>query len=206
MIGKNDQANHQYDLADLWSALDAGNLPAVCFLKAPSYQNGHAGHSGPVCEQEFLVETINRLEKSPDWADMAIIISYDDSDGWYDHQAPPLVNYSNNPSIDFLPPGSKASAPTLGGIQGRMGYGPRLPLVVISPYAKVNYVDHSVTDQTSILRFIEDNWDLGRIGGSSFDAMAGSLEGMFDFSGTSAAQPLFLDSQTGRTTANQPGT
>ena len=206
MVGKNDQANHQYDLADLWSALDSGNLPAVCFLKAPSYQNGHAGHSGPVCEQEFLVETINRLEKSPDWKDMAIVISYDDSDGWYDHQAPPLVNYSNNASIDFLPPGSKASAPTLGGIQGRMGYGPRLPLMVISPYAKVNYVDHSVTDQTSILRFIEDNWDLGRIGGGSFDAMAGSLEGMFDFSGTSAAKPLILDSQTGQPVADKPGT
>ncbi len=199
MVGRNDQANHQYDLEDLWGALDSGNLPAVCFLKAPGYQDGHAGHSGPLCEQEFLVETINRLEKSPDWADMAIIISYDDSDGWYDHQAPPLVNYSHIPSVDFLP-SPNPPVPTLGGIQGRMGYGPRLPLLVISSFAKVNYVDHTLTDQTSILRFIEDNWGLGRIGGGSFDAMAGSLEGMFDFSGGPSAQPLFLDARSGQPT------
>lgn len=199
MIGKNDQANHQYDLEDFWSALDSGNLPTVSFLKAPAYQDGHAGHSGPVCEQEFLVETINRLQKSPDWADMAIIINYDDSDGWYDHQAPPLVNYSHIPLVDPIPSNSKTPpAPTLGGIQGRMGYGPRVPLVVISPFAKVNYVDHTLTDQTSILRFIEDNWNLGRIGGGSFDAMAGSLDGMFDFKNGPGAPALFLDAQTGR--------
>jgi phospholipase C len=195
MIGKSDQANHQYDLEDFWNALDSGNLPAVSFLKAPAYQDGHAGHSGPICEQEFLVETINRLEKSPDWADMAIVISYDDSDGWYDHQAPPSINDSHIPSVD-LPQSGKAQV--LGGIQGRMGYGPRLPLMVISSFAKVNYVDHTVTDQTSVLRFIEDNWNLGRIGDGSFDAMAGSLEGMFDFSGGASAQPLFLDAQTGQ--------
>ena len=64
---------------------------------------------------------------------------------------------------------------------GPCGYGPRLPLLVISPYAKQNYVDHSVTDQSSILRFIEDNWNLGRLGNGSADAWAGTLNGMFDF-------------------------
>ncbi len=200
MIGQSDQANHQYDLTDFWSAMDSRNLPAVSFLKAPAYQDGHAGHSGPVCEQEFLVETINRLEKSPDWKDMAIVICYDDSDGWYDHQAPPLVNASHIDSVD-LP--SSGKAPVMNGIQGRMGYGPRLPLMVISSFAKVNYVDHTVTDQTSILKFIEDNWNLGRIGDGSFDAMAGSLEGMFDFD-QGAAQPLFLDAQTGQPVTQAP--
>ncbi len=134
---------------------------------------------------------------------MAIIISYDDSDGWYDHQGPPLVNNSQIPSVDFLPAQAQTPAvPTLGGIQGRMGYGPRVPLMVISSFAKVNFVDHTVTDQTSILRFIEDNWNLGRIGGGSFDAMAGSLEGMFDFSDGPGAEPLFLDAQTGRPTGS----
>jgi phospholipase C len=65
-------------------------------------------------------------------------------------------------------------------IQGRCGYGPRQPLLVISPYAKANYVDHGITDQSSILRFIEDNWNLGRISGSN-DAKAGTLNNMFDF-------------------------
>jgi phospholipase C len=60
---------------------------------------------------------------------------------------------------------------------GRCGYGPRLPLLVISPYARPNFVDPSLSDQTSILRFIEDNWLGGqRLGAGSFDAIAGSLE------------------------------
>ena len=81
--------------------------------------------------------------------------------------------------------------------QGRCGYGPRLPLLVISPYAKQNYVDHALTDQTSVLRFIEDNWLNGeRIGGGSFDSIAGSIEGMFDFKHPNA-RPYLLDPITG---------
>jgi phospholipase C len=67
--------------------------------------------------------------------------------------------------------------------QGRCGYGPRLPFNVISPYAKANFVDHTVSDQSSIIRFIEDNWLGGeRIGAGSTDAIAGSINNMFDFS------------------------
>jgi phospholipase C len=67
--------------------------------------------------------------------------------------------------------------------QGRCGFGPRLPLIVISPWAKANYVDHNVTDQTSIIRLIEDLYlDGKRISGGSFDAQSGSLLSMFDFS------------------------
>ena len=76
----------------------------------------------------------------------------------------------------------KASAVMLlpGAAQDRCGYGPRIPLLVISPYAKVNFVDHSITDLSSILRFIEDNWGLGRIGNQSFDVKAGLINNMFD--------------------------
>src|SRR6202012_3890328 len=68
-------------------------------------------------------------------------------------------------------------------VQGRCGYGTRQPLLVISPYAKGNYIDHTLTDQTSVLRFIEDNWLSGqRIQtGGSFDTIAGTIENMFDF-------------------------
>jgi len=70
--------------------------------------------------------------------------------------------------------------------------------LIISPYAKVNYVDHSVTDQTSIIRFIEDNWNLGRIGNQSFDVKAGSILNMFNFTTTNHQAPkLFLDNSTG---------
>ncbi len=61
----------------------------------------------------------------------------------------------------------------------------------------MNYVDHGVTDQSSILRFIEDNWGTGRIGGGSFDARAGSLLPIFDFVGGTRAAPLRLDPATG---------
>ena len=81
--------------------------------------------------------------------------------------------------------------------EGRCGYGTRQPLLVISPYAKTNYVDHTLTDQTSVMRFIEDNWMAGqRLGGGSFDAIAGSLDGMFDWS-KPRTDTLILDPKTG---------
>lgn len=177
MIGKSDQANHQYDMKDFWTAVDAGNMPSVSYLKAPMYQDGHAGYSDPIDEQQFIVNTINHLQKTPEWKDTAVVISYDDSDGWYDHVYAP----KNGQSIE----------------SGKAGYGPRLPLLVISPYAKTNFVDHTLTDQTSILKFIEDNWNLGHIGGTSLDAQAGSIEKMFDFKKGPHNQKLFLDEKTG---------
>ena len=196
MIGRSDRANHQYDLVDFWAALDHGHLPAVSFLKAAAYQDGHAGYSDPLDEQTFLVETINRLQRSPEWDETAVIISYDDSDGWYDHVMGPIVKTSLTDADALTGPGS-CGASSADGVGGRCGYGPRLPLLVISPFARTNFVDHTVTDQSSILRFIEDNWSLGRLGGGSFDALAGSLGRMFDFSGWHRAERLFLDPATG---------
>ena len=191
MVGKTDQAKHLYDIAWFWEAADAGHLPAVSFLKAPAYQNGHPGNSNPLDEQEFLVRALNRLQQLPEWRSMAVIIAADDSDGWYDHVMPPIVNHSNTP-LDFLC-GNKSDGPP-----ARCGYGPRLPLLVISPYAKENYVSHALTDQTSILRFIEDNWLSGeRISEISFDRFAGSLADMFDFS-HHGMRRLLLDPVTGR--------
>src|SRR5208282_1708009 len=82
--------------------------------------------------------------------------------------------------------------------QGRCGYGPRQPLLVISPWAKHNFVDNTVTDQTSVLRFIEDNWLGGeRIGNGSFDAIANSISSMFDFHQTVTDDLFILDETTG---------
>jgi phospholipase C len=67
----------------------------------------------------------------------------------------------------------------------------------VSPWAKQNFVDHHVTDQSSIIRFIEDNWQTGRIGDSSFDGLAGDLLPMFDFDEHHLASPLYLDPSTG---------
>jgi phospholipase C len=204
MIGKTDQANHQYDLSEFWRAADSGHLPAVSFLKAPAYQDGHAGYSDPLYEQHFLVNTINHLQKLPSWKSTAIIITKDDSGGWYDHQMGPIVNHSSDPNYDFLSgQGMCGKAKQPGAYQDRCGYGSRLPLLVISPYAKQNFVDHSITDQTSVLRFIEDNWGLGRIGDQSFDAKAGSLENLFDFSHGRNANRLFLDPRSGQPSHNR---
>ncbi|WP_137811942.1 phospholipase C [Gandjariella thermophila] len=192
-IGQTDQANHQYDLADFDAALGAHNLPAVSFLKAPEYQDGHAGYSDPLDEQAFVVDTVNKLQRSPEWKSTAVVLAYDDSDGWYDHQASPIVNGSQDAAVD-QPLCSARSAQ--GGYPDRCGYGPRLPLLVVSPFSRQNFVDHQLTDQTSVLRFIEDNWHTGRIGDASFDSRASSLDGMFDFR-RPQAQQLILDPKTG---------
>lgn len=85
-------ANHQYDLHDFFEALKFGNMPAVSFLKAIAAEDGHAGYSDPLLEQSFLVRTVNAIMRSPFGRSTAIIILYDDSDGWYDHQMSRIVN------------------------------------------------------------------------------------------------------------------
>jgi phospholipase C len=214
-----EPANHNYDIRDFFTALSAGNLPAVSFLKAAAFEDGHAGYSDPVDEQHFLVRVINALQKSPDWSQTAVIILYDDSDGWYDHQMSPIVNPSFNPIVDTLNGIGKcnnsngfqqdepiSTKPLNGNVGtpawGRCGYGTRQPLLVVSPFAKRNHVDHTLTDQTSVLRFIEDNWLSGaRIQhGGSFDTIAGPLDNMFDFDdhrGKNEPRKLLLDEKTG---------
>jgi phospholipase C len=195
-IGHSGQANHQYDLSNFYTALSSGNIPSVSFLKAAKYQDGHAGYSDPLDEQNFLVTAINSIEQSRYWKSTAIVIAYDDSDGWYDHVTPPIINPSSSAEDAYTATGQCGNGTPLGGFEDRCGYGQRLPLLVISPWARQNSVDNSITDQTSILRFIEDNWSLPRIGGGSFDALAGSLNGMFDYAHRNAA-PLILDPTTG---------
>src|SRR5438309_392277 len=83
------------------------------------------------------------------------------------------------------------------GVAGRCGYGPRLPLLVISPYSRENVVDSTLTDQTSILRFIENNWNTGTVSSNSFENIAGPLRNMFDFH-KQRTDKLFLDPSTGQ--------
>jgi phospholipase C len=93
--------------------------------------------------------------------------------------------------------GDTTANPPLGGVNGRCGYGPRLPLLVISPWAKANFVDHTLSDQSSILAFVEQNWRLPKIDGS-FDAIAGSLANMFNFIGQHASRKLYVEPTTGQ--------
>jgi phospholipase C len=233
-IGHNGPANHQYDISDFSAALKAHKLPAVSYLKPAAFQDEHPGNSDPLSFQTFLVDAVNMLQKSDEWQDTAVIISWDDSDGWYDHLSGPIVsqsafhggtdNGSTNANDSFIPvtplsPSTAVGNATLiptSGICGnsahgaslavpRCGYGMRLPFLVISPWAKENFVDHTVTDQSSSLAFIEYNWSLGNIDpaptpvspGGSFDQIAGSILGMFDFDGRPNARTVILDDQTG---------
>ncbi len=206
-IGHNgDPANHQYDVHDFYDAIKAGNFPAVSFIKAPGYQDGHAGYSNPLDEQTFIVQVMNFLQSTPEWKNTAVIIAYDDSDGWYDHQMSPIVNQSTGSRDALVGPGSCGNGESaLAGVdaanahaQGRCGFGPRLPLMVISPWAKLNFVDHSLTNQASVLVFIEDNWLGGkRLGHGSFDGISNSISGMFDFKSEPRTTKLYLDEKTG---------
>ncbi|MEV6792959.1 alkaline phosphatase family protein [Streptomyces sp. NPDC051320] len=185
-IGHAGRANHNYDLTDFDAALTSGKLPSVSFLKASAYQDGHAGYSDPLDEQDFLVGQINRIQQSPQWKDTAVVVAYDDSDGWYDHvYAKPLNGsddttvQSNGRTVDS--PACRQGPKAVGGYADRCGPGARQPMMVISPYAKVNSIDHTRTEQTSIIKFVEENWHTRRIGDHSFDTRARSLTGMLDF-------------------------
>jgi len=118
----------------------------------------------------------------------------------------PVVNQSTG-SADALtgPNACGTAANSLPGFDpgnahalGRCGYGPRQPLMVISPYSKQNYVDHTITDQTSVIRFVEDNWLNGkRIGSGSFDGIANSIEGMLNFNKAPNTNLYILDETSG---------
>jgi phospholipase C len=216
-----DTANHQYDMSNFDSLVAAighgflspDHLPAVSLLKAPGYQDGHAAYSDPLDEQQFVVNEINALQQTPDWSSTAVVVAYDDSDGFYDHVYSGVHNPSNTSTVatppgpqDFLTGtgrcGNTSAQQPLAGQDGRCGYGPRLPLLVISPWAKHNSVDHTLTDQSSILKFVEDNWRLPRIAGS-YDSIAGTLNHLFDFSGRYGKNDaLYLDPTTGQPVNN----
>jgi phospholipase C len=218
--------NHRYDTSDfdqLMSAITDGELPpsalpAVSFLKAPGYQDGHGAYSDPADEQQFVVRELNALQRSPDWRSTAVIIAYDDSDGWYDHAYDGVRNPSLSPADNLTNTTSSGptsgqcgpapqTGPPLAGVQGRCGFGPRLPLLVISPFARHNYVDHDVSDQSSVLNLIEYNWGLPAIAGSADDQLlAGTdqaervkfdLAGLFRFHGARSAK-LLLNPATGQ--------
>jgi phospholipase C len=199
-----EPANHEYELDDFYAAVKAGNFPSVSYIKLPAYQDGHAGYSDPLDEQAGTVTLVNFLEQQPAWKSTAVIVAWDDSDGWYDHAFAKPTAASFDAQADQLdgpgrcghgtPPLGVAGKP----VNGRCGPGTRLPFLAISPWAKANYVSHARISLASVVRFVEDNWLQGkRLGGGSFDAKAGTLGSMFDFRGKGDNPPLFLDPATG---------
>jgi phospholipase C len=232
--GSATPVHHQYDYNDFVSAVSAGNFASVSYIKAPAFQDAHPGNSNALDEQAFVAKVINFLQQQPDWTNTAVIVTYDDSDGWYDHQSPNILRSSfdsttiasiNKPNGTF----ASGSAPITGAdqlngsgictgpsaapavgvngktVNGRCGPGSRIPFILISPYAKVNFVDSTPITQASMIRFIEDNWLNGqRLGGGSADATAGSIMAMFDFNAAPHTTPVFIDPTTGSKTSTAP--
>ncbi len=135
------------DASDFFAAIDNGSLPAVAFYKPIGRDNEHPGYTDLVAGDEHLADVVARLRASPNWPDMLIIVTADENGGFWDHVAPPRID--------------------------RFGPGARVPTLIISPFARKGYVDHTVYDLTSILKTIETRFDLAPL--ASRDAMAADL-------------------------------
>lgn len=143
--------------------------------------HGHTrGSSSSLMETAGFAQFINKIQTYPQWNDTVVFVQYDDWGGHYDHVAPP-IKYASHCALDMgdtrgsflsnpMTMGSLGNGSAFAGKECRGGYGFRSPFVAIGPWVKENYIDHMMTDTTSVLRFIEDNWLNGqRIGGESLD-------------------------------------
>jgi phospholipase C len=202
-----DRVNHQYDLKWFKASIEAGVMPQVSFLKPPAAENGHAGNSDPLDEQKFLTEEINTIESSQYWKNTAIFIAYDDSDGWYDHQVGPTLfpSHTAGDALNGTGACQFTNESSLVEHGNRCGVGPRLPFLLVSPYAKSNYVDNTLTEQSSIIKFVEQNWSLGSIGAGSEDVDSGSVDNMFEFGNAQRAPKVILNETSGEVTSVTAG-
>jgi phospholipase C len=130
----------------------AGKLPAVTWV-TPLYALSEHPPFSFCYGENWTTQVVDAIMRSPEWSSTAIFITWDEWGGFYDHVPPPQVD--------------------------RYGLGIRVPLLVISPYAKRGYVDHRYGEFSSVLRFIEDNWHLSTLSGR--DRRAGDLLSDFDF-------------------------
>jgi len=154
--GTTARAEHLKDSEDFFVALRAGNLPAVAFVKPSGAHNEHPGYADLLSGQRYVADLVKAVQDSALWKDSVIIITYDEAGGRWDHVPPPSGD--------------------------RWGPGIRVPAIIISPYAKRRFVDHTPYETTSILKFIETRWQLAPLG--SRDAAANNLLNAFDFSQT----------------------
>jgi len=152
--GTPGRAEHLRDEQDFYTDVVGGKLPAVTFIKPLGPDNEHPGYATLLTGQQHVADLVSTIQNSGYWADTAIIITYDEHGGRWDHVAPPVID--------------------------KWGPGLRVPTILISPFAKKGFVDHTQYDTTSILKFIEARWGLQPL--STRDAAAGDLTTAFDFS------------------------
>lgn len=181
--------NHQRDLSLLYAALSGTavggtvpQLPAVSWVKAPAASDAHPGYSSPVPDDHFVGDLVNRLQASPYWKDSVVIVAFDETGGWWDHVSPPDLGGNFATWVN--------GSPNLSGCQytgdglpcGEAGDGPRMPVLVISPFAKSGFVDHDQLDTASLVNWVEWNYHLPALGvWGNRDTNAGSLRNAFVF-------------------------
>ncbi len=156
-------SSHIVDLSQYFVDLQNGALPSVAYV-IPSGASEHPPSSLKT-GQTFVKTLIQELMRSSVWNSSAFLLAYDDWGGWYDHVLPPQVD--------------------------QYGYGPRVPAILVSPYAKKGYIDSTVLDFTSILKFIEQNWGVASL--AQRDAKANNFLSAFDFS-QAPRSPDFISS------------
>lgn len=132
--GTEARKKHLKDEKDFLAAIEAGKLPAVSFYKPQGNLNQHSGYASVMEGDQHIADIIDKLKQSPQWEHMLIVVTYDENGGYWDHVGPPKAD--------------------------RWGPGSRIPAIIVSPYAKRGFVDHSFYDTTSILRFITKRWEL----------------------------------------------
>jgi acid phosphatase len=147
------RAAHLKDEADFVAAAKAGTLPAVSFVKPVGTANEHPNYANVITGEVHAQDLINAITSGPNWKDTAIIVTYDENGGFWDHVAPPKID--------------------------EWGPGTRVPTIVISPFAKKAYVDSTIYDTTSITALIEHRWGVAPLG--TRDANAADLTNAFDF-------------------------
>jgi phospholipase C len=147
------KAAHLKDETEFIAAARAGTLPSVSFVKPVGEVNEHPGYANVKSGEEHVVALLQALRSNPQWSETAVIITYDENGGFWDHVAPPVVD--------------------------RWGPGSRVPTFVISPLARHGYVDHNIYDTSSILALIEHRWGLAPL--STRDAAANDMHAAFDF-------------------------
>ncbi|MBV9027166.1 MAG: hypothetical protein JO311_00995, partial [Candidatus Eremiobacteraeota bacterium] len=147
--------NVSFPEKNIFRDIRAGALPDVAWVIPDNVNSDHGGpffgrtDKGP----SWVSQIVNAIGTSRYWTSTAIIIVWDDWGGWYDHVAPPQLDYA--------------------------GLGIRVPMIVVSPYAKSGYVSHTQYEFGSIVKFVEDVWSLGRLG--TTDERANSINDVFDF-------------------------
>jgi phospholipase C len=166
--------------------LEAGNLPPVVYLD-PSFRQGveqtdEHPPANPQFGQQFIEELVNAVFESPDWESTALILTYDEHGGFWDHVAPPEACAPGDYPPDLQPGDWNADF-------DRLGF--RVPLVVVSPFSRAGYVSHEVTDLASVLRLIEVRFGLPALTGR--DANAWPMLDMFDFEDPPFLEPPVLE-------------